>query len=65
MQAEKLKALYNRIKMSILNETFQTAPRPVIILTTLIRLVRTLTHRNKEEIINRIITASKAPASYA
>ena len=65
VQAEKLKALYNKIRILVLNEVPQTTPRLVIILTTLIRLVRTLTYRNKKEIINRIIIAPRVPASYA
>ena len=64
VQAKKLKALYNRIKIPASNKAPQTTPRPVIILVTLIRLVKTPTYRNEEEIINRIMTAPKAPASY-
>ena len=43
----------------------QTAPRPVIIPATPIRPVETPTHRNEEEIANRMMTAPRAPASYA
>ena len=64
VQAEKLKALYNKIRIPALNKAPQTASRPVIILATLIRLVRTSTHRNKEEIANRIMTAPRTLASY-
>ena len=65
VQAEELKVLYNKIKILILNEVFQIALRLVIIPAILIRLVKTPTYKNKKEIINRIITASKALASYA
>ena len=65
VQAEELKALYDGIRMPASNEAPQTAPRPVIIPATPIRLVGTPTHRNKEEIANRMMTAPRAPASYA
>ena len=65
VQAEKLKTLYNKIKIPASNTAPQTVPRPVIISATLIKPVKTLTYRNKEKIINRMITAPRAPASYA
>ena len=65
IQAEELKAFYNKIRIPALNKTLQTAPRPVIISAILIRLIGILTHRNEKKIANRIITAPRAPASYA
>ena len=43
---------------------FQTALRPVIIPAILIRLVEILIYKNKEEIVNRIMTALRALVSY-
>ena len=51
--------------MSVLNVVPQTILRPVIIPATLIRPIKTLIYKNEKEIVNKIMTAPRTPASYA
>ena len=50
--------------MLVLNMAFQTVLRPVIIPAILIRPVETPTYKNEKKIVNKMITALRAPANY-
>ena len=64
MQAEKLKALRKGIQNPALSAESGSTQRPAIILATPIRPAAVPIYKNREENINMILNAFKAPASY-